>query len=86
MDHEERAALIADDPALIADHKHVIALMRAHRHLVTNPGRLRDWYLTRLADGPTREALGPAHTRIRAARLIREAERPQHQLCEHPKE
>lgn len=60
MDHDERAALIADgydpdDPALIAEHDHVIALMRAHRHLVTVPGQLRDWYLARLAEGPAPE-------------------------------
>jgi hypothetical protein len=61
MDSEERAALIADghdpdDPALLADDDQVRALLRAHRHLTTESGRLRDWYrtttLTRLPNRP----------------------------------
>ncbi|MBY6709065.1 hypothetical protein HQ308_19935 [Rhodococcus sp. BP-241] len=61
MDPEQRAALIADgydpdDPALLAEHDQVRALLRAHRHLTSEPGRLRDWYrttgLTRLPNRP----------------------------------
>jgi hypothetical protein len=61
MDSEERAALIADghdpdNPALLAEDDQVGALLRAHRYLTTEPGRLRDWYrttrLTRLSNRP----------------------------------
>ncbi|WP_155957155.1 hypothetical protein [Rhodococcus sp. UNC23MFCrub1.1] len=61
MDHDERAALVLDghdpdDLELLAAHAHVTDILRAHRHLTTEPGPLRDWYrttaLTRLPGTP----------------------------------
>ncbi|KQU28402.1 hypothetical protein ASG69_10315 [Rhodococcus sp. Leaf225] len=51
MDHDERVALTLDghdpdDPELRAAHDHVTDVLRAHRHLITEPGQLRDWYRT----------------------------------------